>query len=693
MSGLLASAIGVAAMASAVNGSKPSCADIDWSKARAPTATRALLPEDLVRLRDVGPSGSTAAGEHAYTLSPDRRFAAFQIRQADPNANSYCVAMVVLPLFGEGRPIIVDAGGELRRKPAGDESFPQRMTGLPLADAPAWSPDGRWIAFLRQDDGRTRVWRAAVDGSASAPVIAADSDVRDFRVASATTIVAKIGEGEEKARIKVEQEARVGFHYDDRFAPFSASTPYVPVPASDHLVTLDIGSGNLRPANPRESQLFPSSGAVSQPLLDKSAQARCFAERKLSQNGVPPTTRLWFRCPGQAARVCDHPACSSGLRSVWVTKENGGVRFIRREGWANSETAVYEWDVRDDAIRKLYTTTALLMDCQPRDLRWLICLRETSLKPRHLATIDLDRGRATVIADFNPEFSHLKRGRVERIQLKSSAGIEAFGDLVYPADYRQGQRYPLIVVQYESLGFLRGGTGDEFPIQAFANAGFSVLSIQRPASVGTLSRPKDYIEVDRLNLREFADRQNVLSVVEQGISLLVDRGIADPKAIGITGLSDGSSTVQFAALNSSLFSAAIVSGCCWDRNQTALLGPKVAKLYARIGWPSISEDAVPFWSRMSLSQNPGRTAFPILFSAADEEFRMVLEAFTALREIGKPADLYVFPGEHHIKWQPAHRLAAYQRGIDWFRYWLLGALPADGRRREEALRWQAMGKR
>src|SRR3546814_19451138 len=67
----------------------------------------------------------------------------------------------------------------------------------------------------------------------------------------------------------------------------------------------------------------------------------------------------------------------------------------------------------------------LLIDCQPRDRRQLICLRETSLKPRHLAAIDLDRGRAHIIADFNPEFSRLKMGRAQRIMLQSSVGIQA----------------------------------------------------------------------------------------------------------------------------------------------------------------------------------------------------------------------------------------------------------------------------
>src|SRR3546814_18500817 len=76
--------------------------------------------------------------------------------------------------------------------------------------------------------------------------------------------------------------------------------------------------------------------------------------------------------------------------------------------------------------------------------------------------------------------------------------------------------------------------------ELFASNGFAVLSIQRPAPVGALLRPKDYVEVDRINLQGLADRQNVLSVVEQGVRLPVDRGIADPKAIGITGRAEES---------------------------------------------------------------------------------------------------------------------------------------------------------
>jgi hypothetical protein len=32
----------------------------------------------------------------------------------------------------------------------------------------------------------------------------------------------------------------------------------------------------------------------------------------------------------------------------------------------------------------------------------------------------------------------------------------------------------------------------------------------------------------------------------------------------------------------------------------------------------------------------------------------------------------VFPDEHHIKFQPKHKLAVYERNVDWFRFWLQG---------------------
>src|SRR3546814_1766135 len=86
-------------------------------------------------------------------------------------------------------------------------------------------------------------------------------------------------------------------------------------------------------------------------------------------------------------------------------------------------------------------------------------------------------------------------------------------------------------------------------------------------------------ELERRLLTKYRDRRNVLSSIEQAARSLIQRGIVDPERVGITGLSDGSSTVQFAAINSRMFKAGSATGCCWDPFQDAFLGPETARAF------------------------------------------------------------------------------------------------------------------
>jgi dipeptidyl aminopeptidase/acylaminoacyl peptidase len=365
------------------------------------------------------------------------------------------------------------------------------------------------------------------------------------------------------------------------------------------------------------------------------------------------------------------------------------VRFFRFEGWANNQIAIYDWAPGEPKAQRLYATDAYLIDCQPRGDA-LLCLRETSLEPRHLVSLDPVSGKLVTLAQPNPEIVAANKGSVERILNRNEFGIPSFADLVYPVGYQGGKAYPLIVVQYTSRGFLRGGVGEEYPIQAFANAGFAVLSVNRPQDIGWGPAAKDGIDVDRLNLKDFIQRRSVLSSIETMVIDLIARGIADPKRVGITGLSDGSSTVSFAAIHSKLFSAGIVASCCWERSQNVLLGPMMEKPYGLIGWPNITQPAPDFWSQVSLAQNATKLAFPLLMQLADTEYLPALESYTALKQSGTPVDLFVFPDEYHIKWQPSHRMAAYLRSIDWFGFWFKGERPADPRRRADVDRWKGL---
>lgn len=54
------------------------------------------------------------------------------------------------------------------------------------------------------------------------------------------------------------------------------------------------------------------------------------------------------------------------------------------------------------------------------------------------------------------------------------------------------------------------------------------------------------------------------------------------------------------------------------------------------------------------------------------------------------ADLYIFPHETHQKFQPRHKLAAYERNLDWFRFWLQEHEDDDPVKRNQYEHWRAM---
>jgi dipeptidyl aminopeptidase/acylaminoacyl peptidase len=667
---------------------RPECDAILPGK-RTSSASRALAPLDLARLRDIGPVDPEDFAEPIFSISPDRRWAAFQLRRADPEHNSYCLAMVVVDLLAKASPRIIDEGTEPLLFTFDFRGIADFPLGLMRVITPRWSPDGRWIAFLKQSQGRTQVWRAFADGSGSAPLTHSAVDVVGFRIdPDGDHILFATRPGIERQRLQDEDDGLNGWHYDDRFVPWVSKRPLPQTPVERQVQVLDVSSGAVRPARPDEAALLegdqeipPAGGAAI--LADSGLEIAATTLAGGARRGA-------FRAHLQDGRTvsCDKPACEGATGPKWAPG-NAHVWFFRREGWAKGSTAIYDWNVMTGAVRRLYVTDDMVTGCTPGDGA-LICLIDSSLEPRRLVRLDPLSGRRTTLFDPNPEFAHLTLGKVERLHWRNAMGVESMGDLVLPVGYRPGHKYPLVVVQYDTRGFLRGGTDDEYPIQAFANRGYSVLSFSSPHFPAGKIEPKDFEEAGRAELKNFAGRRNIQSSLESGVRLLIERGIADPERIGITGLSDGSSTVEWELIHSSLFSAAAMSSCCWDPGFIARIGPSAARHFLAEGYPGILGRNDPFWNDMALETQARRISTPILVNASEEEFLEALETYTALREAGVPIDLFVFPGEYHARWQPAHRLATYRRSLDWFDYWLLGTRSKDPDRQSELKHWDRL---
>ena len=73
----------------------------------------------------------------------------------------------------------------------------------------------------------------------------------------------------------------------------------------------------------------------------------------------------------------------------------------------------------------------------------------------------------------------------------------------------------------------------------------------------------------------------------------------------------------------------------------------------------------------------------------EQEYMLALDYAIPLIKQGK-ADLYAFPNEPHQKFLPRHKLAAYDRNLDWFVFWLLGKEDPDAQKADQYPRWRAM---
>jgi dipeptidyl aminopeptidase/acylaminoacyl peptidase len=137
------------------------------------------------------------------------------------------------------------------------------------------------------------------------------------------------------------------------------------------------------------------------------------------------------------------------------------------------------------------------------------------------------------------------------------------------------------------------------------------------------------------------------------------------------GLSYGSEVTMWMLAHSDVVMAASVSGI--SVTPTFYLFNSLRKAFRfqfKQQWKLGSLEETPKrWREISPAYQLDRINAPILFQLPEQEYRMTLDYSLPLvrRHQG---DIYVFPDEPHIKFQPRHKLAVYERNVDWFRFWL-----------------------
>lgn len=638
---------------------------------------------DILTLRDIGGYRSGLA------LSPDARTVAVFTRDTLLDEDRYSYQLMIIPTSGGEARFIANAGDAILR--TGDGRFQGSIDDR----IPAWSPDGGWIAYIARHDERIELWRVRPNGSGNQRLLRGDRDVSNFAWLNAQELVVALYPAQTELNERAARERRLGFFVDERFEARYALFPYADLTRGRMTVVVSMHSRRLRDAAEEEAQaLRPRTGygaASGEVAIDQEGDLRVsIAPATPGDRATRPILALSTERIGAPAVRCTHDACSGAMVGVWIVDRNT-IAFERREGHGRRETAFYLWRLDHNTVTLLRREDEAVLGCDDTN-SVLICLHESPTQPRRLVAMSFSSGEIANLYDPNPQWARFETTRVEPLDVTDAYGNEGFAHLVYPRGYREGEVYPMVIVQYRSRGFLRGGVGSEYPIHALAARGYFVLSVDRTENLAVAAAlPPDEAQVrTELDGTELRTKQTQL---ESLLRQIEERHIVDASRVAITGFSDGAETAYTMLTRTDLIAVAVVSQPPVDAMGYSLNSEQFRRTLRELGTTAPWETTEPWaswWRENGVINHADRIRAPLLMNLSDNEALTGFPLAVRLAELDRPVEMYIYPGEYHVKWRPQHQLAAQQRALDWIDFWLRGIERDDPAEPGRLERWRRL---
>ena len=577
------------------------------------------------------------------------------------------------------------------------------------ASSPAWSPDGRWLAFASSRSGTRSIWRVPASGGSPEQITALKQNIGQFqwspdgrwiafvavdapseeeeRAAREGRDVQVVGEshrfarlyvtaaepagGGQEARLLTPQDVQVGGHVGAgldgpafTWAPDGSQIAFThsPSPLGDDwtradVSVVDLDGGSVRPliATPGAEggvSWSPDGRWIAVPVSDVPATYALTTRIHLispATGEVRPLAESFDRRPSLVG-------WSPDARRV-IISEVRGVRARLSALPVNGDASV---DLSPDT---LHVASATLTG----DGSLVGFMSESADHPPEAYVASLDGFAARRITAFQPEVVP-RAPRTEVVQWRSFDGTPVEGLLTYPVGPVSGERPPLLVI-------LHGGPPSAFtntfvgrfatyPIGVFAQQGFAVL---RPNVRGSSGYGRDfrYANAGDWGGGDFRD-------VMAGIDTLAARGMIDITRLGVMGWSYGGYLTATTIARTTRFRAASVGAGITDLisySGTADIPSFVPSYYGGDYWAG---DDV--WRRDSAIHNVARITTPTLIQHGERDERVPIgqgyQLYHALHRQGVPVRMLVFPRQGHSLTEPRFQLEAARENVEWFERWL-----------------------
>jgi len=656
------------------------------------TRKHLMTIEDLLRLRDIDSLSVSADGSHFAIL----------VRQGIPERNTYRTGWFAGAAAG-GDLVFIGDGGDARLLTFSDGTTLGELTGGPSR----WSPDGIWVAYALQRQGEVQLWRSRRDGRVVEQLTHNAADVRDFRWGRGGEVI-YFTVSPPRAELERSEQLQSwhGYYFND-FARFSEIiNPGYP-PRADRqdlpVWVVDLKSRSERNATSEESESFERlrrADASGEPVINSSHELAWLARSNGNAAREPTTFTVTTSSSINASErlSCKMAKCSGPyVEGPWWSADGGRVLFWNLDTHTGMESALYAWSPKTGSVSALVDSSeGLFKECTKATKR-LLCLRETGTQPVHVAAIDTQSGAIEVVADVNPEIKNIRFGNVERFEWDVPTPTpklfpkRCFGYVLYPPNFDAARKYPVFIAPYSASGFHRGDVGDEQPLFAYAANGIVVLHTSFPFAT---SKDLAGAALERALFSSelgFPYLTTMMKSTLRALDLLVARGFVDDARVGIGGVSQGSGNSLYMLTKEHRIAAASVGGGYigpWLYYSTTPRG----RAETQDWYPAPVGAGLSWWNPIDIAQHVDSIRAPILFNISALEIEQNTSLLRSLEDAAEPFDAYVFPGEYHEKWQPAHRQAIYQRNLDWFRFWLQEYEDPDPGKAEQYQRWRELRK-
>ena len=331
-------------------------------------------------------------------------------------------------------------------------------------------------------------------------------------------------------------------------------------------------------------------------------------------------------------------------------------------------------DVASGTVKQVTNVAGVIGVGQDEDSRRLVINYADPRTPNDFYTVaGIDkvatRSAWTRLTDANPQLRALALGQEEEITWTSTDGKQVGGVLVKPVGYVAGQRYPLIVAIHggpasADLLTFNGGYG----AQVYAGAGYVVL---KPNYRGSTN----YGEAHKTGIvgNYFAPGYDDIMT---GVDHLIAQGIVDSARMGVLGWSAGghwsnwilTHTDRFKAISSGAGTSNWISMYAQSdvqRNRQFYLGNKLPY-----------DDFDAYWNQSPLKYIRNAKT-PTMIHVVEGDPRVPspqsIELHMALKKLGVPTELYLYPGASHGIPDARNRFLKSTAEMAWMDYYVRGS--------------------